>query len=194
MPKETDRLKLPLPLGNENVTRESINGIFEKIDAGVATREDLETLRQMMGEMDTPDASLTVKGKVQLSNKIDGDSEELVPTEKALNDARLAAQKYVDDKPWQKYKLTQDDGIVKVVGSSDLNDYLTPGFYFSSVTANGPIQGSFYIEVIIYSSSFLLQRVTTFISPSITYTRIRNNNSWHPWVLQTPEENLWGAL
>ncbi|CAM3029784.1 hypothetical protein HP548_29420 [Paenibacillus taichungensis] len=39
MPKETDRLKLPLPLGNENVTRESINGIFEKIDAGVATRE-----------------------------------------------------------------------------------------------------------------------------------------------------------
>ncbi|MBU5353614.1 tail fiber protein [Paenibacillus barcinonensis] len=39
MPKETDRLKLPLPLGNENVTRESINAIFEKIDAGVATRE-----------------------------------------------------------------------------------------------------------------------------------------------------------
>lgn len=41
MPKETDRLKLPLPLGNENVTRESINGIFEKIDAGVATRESI---------------------------------------------------------------------------------------------------------------------------------------------------------
>ncbi|RPK24173.1 pyocin knob domain-containing protein [Paenibacillus xylanexedens] len=41
MPKETDRLKLPLPLGNENVTRESINRIFEKIDAGVATRESI---------------------------------------------------------------------------------------------------------------------------------------------------------
>lgn len=41
MPQETDRLKLPLPLGNENVTRESINGIFEKIDAGVATRESI---------------------------------------------------------------------------------------------------------------------------------------------------------
>ncbi|MBY0202973.1 MULTISPECIES: tail fiber protein [Paenibacillus] len=41
MPKETDRLKLPLPLGNETVTRESINGIFEKIDAGVATRESI---------------------------------------------------------------------------------------------------------------------------------------------------------
>ncbi|MEK4662092.1 tail fiber protein [Priestia sp. FSL H7-0729] len=41
MPKETDRLKLPLPLGNENVTRESINRIFEQIDAGVATRESI---------------------------------------------------------------------------------------------------------------------------------------------------------
>ncbi|MDT9721388.1 hypothetical protein QVE09_21025 [Paenibacillus sp. ClWae2A] len=41
MPKETDRLKLPLPLGNENVTRESINRIFEMIDAGVATRESI---------------------------------------------------------------------------------------------------------------------------------------------------------
>ncbi|UPK45207.1 pyocin knob domain-containing protein [Paenibacillus pabuli] len=41
MPKETKRLKLPLPLGNENVTLESINGIFEKIDAGVATRESI---------------------------------------------------------------------------------------------------------------------------------------------------------
>ncbi|MGO4529650.1 tail fiber protein [Paenibacillus sp. 2TAF8] len=41
MPQETNRLKLPLPLGNENVTRESINGIFEKIDAGVATRESI---------------------------------------------------------------------------------------------------------------------------------------------------------
>ncbi|WP_222126001.1 tail fiber protein [Paenibacillus xylanexedens] len=41
MPKETDRLKLPLPLGNESVTREGINVIFEKIDAGVATRESI---------------------------------------------------------------------------------------------------------------------------------------------------------
>jgi hypothetical protein len=41
VPKETKRLKLPLPLGNENVTLESINGIFEKIDAGVATRESI---------------------------------------------------------------------------------------------------------------------------------------------------------
>lgn len=63
MPKETDRLKLPLPLGNENVTRESINGIFEKIDAGVATQVDLDALREAVSQMDIPDASLTQKGR-----------------------------------------------------------------------------------------------------------------------------------
>ncbi|WKL00294.1 pyocin knob domain-containing protein [Paenibacillus amylolyticus] len=47
MPKETDRLKLPLPLGNENVTRESINGIFEKIDAGVATEKEVRDAHEL---------------------------------------------------------------------------------------------------------------------------------------------------
>ncbi|WP_458125648.1 tail fiber protein [Paenibacillus sp. Z3-2] len=87
MPQETDRLKLPLPLGNETVTRESINGIFEKIDAGVATQADLDTLREAVSQMDIPDASLTQKGKVQLSSKTDGTSETVAATEKAVRDA-----------------------------------------------------------------------------------------------------------
>ncbi|MEK3706734.1 tail fiber protein [Paenibacillus sp. FSL R7-0198] len=178
MPKETDRLKLPLPLGNENVTRESINGIFEKIDAGVATRESIlipaesdlnsyitegeyycptnatvgtlanspvgvafhltierhagvvQTLTtfepnnlqvfqrnyyvgwgpwkkvptmdeieevkvytdQKLGEIVINDASLTDKGIVQLSNAVDGSREDLAATEKAVRDARIAAE------------------------------------------------------------------------------------------------------
>jgi len=92
MPQETERLKLPLPLGNENVTRESINGIFEKIDAGVATQADLDTLREAVSQMDIPDASLTQKGKVQLSSKMDGTSETVAATEKGVRDARLAVE------------------------------------------------------------------------------------------------------
>lgn len=95
MPKETNRLKLPLPLGNENVTREGINGIFEKIDAGVATQADLNTLREAVSQMDIPDASLTQKGKVQLSNKTDGTSETVAATEKAVG---LAFQAGVERK------------------------------------------------------------------------------------------------
>jgi hypothetical protein len=91
MPKETDRLKLPLPLGNETVTRESINRIFEKIDAGAATQADLDTLREAVSKMDIPDASLTVKGKVQLSNQITSQSQTLAATAKAVDDARTSA-------------------------------------------------------------------------------------------------------
>ncbi|WP_145411972.1 pyocin knob domain-containing protein [Paenibacillus xylanexedens] len=91
MPQETDRLKLPLPLGNETVTRESINRIFEKIDAGVATQADLDALREAVSKMDIPDASLTQKGKVQLSNKTDGTSELVAATEKAVRDAKNAS-------------------------------------------------------------------------------------------------------
>ncbi|PYE52484.1 tail fiber protein [Paenibacillus barcinonensis] len=52
-----------------------------------------EELREEIGEADIPDASLIVKGKVQLSNKIDGESEELAVTEKALNDVRKTISK-----------------------------------------------------------------------------------------------------
>ncbi|ETT31679.1 hypothetical protein C161_26980 [Paenibacillus sp. FSL R5-192] len=84
MPIETKRLKLPLPLGNESVSRAGINAIFEKIDEGIATREDVEELRQLVNEMDIPDASLIQKGKVQLSSKTNGDREDIAATEKAV--------------------------------------------------------------------------------------------------------------
>ncbi|WP_240036671.1 tail fiber protein [Paenibacillus amylolyticus] len=92
MPQETDRLKLPLPLGNETVSRESINAVFEKIDAGVATQADLDALREAVSKMDIPDASLTQKGKVQLSNATESTSQTLAATSKAVNDARQAAE------------------------------------------------------------------------------------------------------
>lgn len=202
MPKETDRLKLPLPLGNENVTRESINGIFEKIDAGVATQADMDTLREAVSQMDIPDASLTQKGKVQLSNKIDGDSEKLAPTEMALSYARLVAQQYVDDKAWQKYKLTSDEGFVtNLTGSVDLNTLLNTGFYFISGFINGPNNngGAYHVEVLTRNYSGLtwtLQRLTqaNYSGRTRTYQRVKMNADWNPWELQTPKRNVWGPI
>ncbi|WP_338542041.1 phage tail protein [Paenibacillus tundrae] len=136
MPKETDRLKLPLPLGNESVTRESINGIFENIDAGVATREDLDTLREAVSQMDIPDASLTQKGKVQLSNKTDGTSEAVAATEKAVNDVRQLLFQFVSD---GKAKLketivTGKGGTVSQAGSVPTFDELDAGIASIKVT------------------------------------------------------------
>ncbi|OAX50576.1 tail fiber protein [Paenibacillus sp. AD87] len=281
MPKETDRLKLPLPLGNETVTRESINRIFEKIDAGVATREailisagsdlnsyitegeyycpenatvetlansptgvafhlkierhagvvqtlttfepsdlqvfqrnyyfgwgswkkvptrdEIQQLQEDLQNADIPPASLTEPGIVQLSNATEGTSETLAATEKAVNDARLAAQQYVDDKAWQKYPLTQDNGYSKL-SRVDLNTLTDPGMYYAdgSQSPNLPtINGAdFYVEVIKISANNLIQRVTlASTSTAKVYVRQRwATTTWTPWVLQTPQRRVWGAL
>ncbi|MEW4430089.1 pyocin knob domain-containing protein [Paenibacillus pabuli] len=195
MPQETDRLKLPLPLGNENVTRESINGIFEKIDAGVATQADLDTLREAVSKMDIPDASLTQKGKVQLSSKTDGTSEAMAATEKAVRDARVAAQdnvkSYVDAKTWQKFKFTADDGSSqRLSDGADLNFVTANGQYNGVNLGNAPtpqnVNEWWYIEVQRHSinTNYVLQRASrlngTSYQPTL-YQRIKLNGIWGAW-------------
>ncbi|SHN74545.1 Phage tail fibre repeat-containing protein [Paenibacillus sp. ov031] len=75
---------------------------WEKVDESVATKEDLEKLREAVSEIDVPDASLTQKGKVQLSNAIDSNSEDMAATPKAVkiavNEAISAKQLGVEQK------------------------------------------------------------------------------------------------
>ncbi|WJH30963.1 phage tail protein [Paenibacillus sp. CC-CFT742] len=160
MPQETDRLKLPLPLGNENVTRESINGIFEKIDAGVATQADLDTLREAVSKMDIPDASLTQKGKVQLSDATNSTVKDKAATPSAVklayDEATAAKQLGVEQKnnvvaalnsigvtastseSWAQLipKITE---VIRATGNATAADLLT-GKTASNV--NGTIAGS----------------------------------------------------
>ncbi|MFL0372638.1 tail fiber protein [Paenibacillus amylolyticus] len=195
MPQETDRLKLPLPLGNENVTRESINEIFEKIDAGVASQADLDTLREAVSQMDIPDASLTQKGKVQLSSKTDGTSETVAATEKAVRDTRVAAQDtakaYVDAKTWQKFKLTADDGSSQRLSDGADLDFVTANGQYNGVNlGNAPTPQSvnewWYIEVQRHSinTNYVLQRASrlngTSYQPTL-YQRIKLNGIWGAW-------------
>ncbi|WP_128100663.1 pyocin knob domain-containing protein [Paenibacillus sp. DCT19] len=163
MPKETDRLKLPLPLGNESVTRESINGIFEKIDAGVATREDLDTLRE------------------------------------AVSEDRLAAQKYVDDKTWQKYKITEDNGRLIYKPNADLNKLVEPGFYYRNGSTGTPSNTpessiSWFVEVYMYAPTIILQRATQANTSKVFTRQTDGAGNWSAWVLQTPKRNVWGAI
>ena len=200
MPKETDRLKLPLPLGNESVTRESINRIFEKIDAGVATREDLDTLREAVSQMDIPDASLTQKGKVQLSNKADGTSETVAATEKAVRDAQLNAinvatldataniKTYIDTKTWQKHRLTADNGKSQLISGTNLNSLVANGQYNGNSLINAPSPGNanewWYIDVQCHSngSGFVIQRASRLNGGTQTlYHRTQENNIWQVW-------------
>jgi hypothetical protein len=187
MPKETDRLKLPLPLGNETVSRESINGIFEKIDAGVATQADLDTLREAVSQMDIPDASLTQKGQVQLSSKTDGTSETVAATEKAVRDARVAAinsaQAYVDAKSWQKHRFTNDESLAFNISNQNLNNIIKTGFYAGENITNGPLTAVarwYYIEVIAMSPSHIKQ-IAMDLFGNTYQQRTNNGTTWTAW-------------
>ncbi|MEC0123704.1 pyocin knob domain-containing protein [Paenibacillus pabuli] len=186
MPQETDRLKLPLPLGNENVTRESINGIFEKIDEGVATQADLDALREAVSQMDIPDASLTQKGKVQLSSKTDGTSETVAATEKAVRDAKLSAisasNGYVDDKQWQKRKLTQDNGTTLSAHGLDLNTLMTTGFYSGGEMINAPNNQYYYIEVQAHlQGAYVIQIARSIYEDTFQQRRYTSEHGWTAW-------------
>ncbi|KAA8747309.1 MULTISPECIES: pyocin knob domain-containing protein [Paenibacillus] len=179
---------------------------WEKVDEGVATRDEVEELRQSVNEMDIPDASLTQKGKVQLSSKTNGISEEFAPTEKALNDARLAAQKYTDDKTWQKYKLTQDNGEPTLIAANyDLNTLKATGVYGCQNAVNAPLVSRAWEIRVVRSVSLdsIIQEVTSYTTGTDTqvmkYIRKTQNASanpstWTAWQLMTPQPNVWGAL
>ncbi|WP_440117144.1 tail fiber protein [Paenibacillus sp. QZ-Y1] len=202
MPQETDRLKLPLPLGNETVNRESINGIFEKIDAGVATQADLDALREAVSKMDIPDASLTQKGKVQLSSKTDGTSETMAATEKAVSDARVTAisaastdatikaKSYVDAKSWQKHKLTQDSGISINASNGNANLLVTNGDYVGENIANTPRAATgewWYIRVSAMAAGVWVKQEAINLFTNTYQMRTGSDAgggvlSWGPWT------------
>lgn len=175
------------------------------------TSNGLESWRpwKRMTDFDVPDASLTVKGKVQLSNKVDDTTQSIAATSKAVNDARIAAQdnakSYVDAKDWQKFPLTQSSGLVKSLAAYyDVNNLLTPGQYDCQGPTNGPWAGDtaswFYIEVIVHSfgDSYVMQRATALnqVGGSAVFVRIRADKVWSTWeklALQS-SNNLWGAI
>lgn len=76
----TTNLGLPLIGDNtSNDVKRDLNALAEAIDAAV-------------GNISIPDASLTEKGKVQLSNETNGTREDVAPTEKALGLVMKEAQ------------------------------------------------------------------------------------------------------
>lgn len=91
--------KDPMVDGNETFNIETmLNENWDKVDEAV-------------GNIKVPDASLTEKGIVQLSNATNGTRENVAATEKAIKDAALQAKSYTD----QQISLVTETGIPKLV-------------------------------------------------------------------------------
>jgi hypothetical protein len=194
-----------------------IYATVEALEDAIQTAKNYTDLK--FSQIVIQDASTTKKGVSQLSNSTTSTSQTMAATPKAVNDARQAAitaaqahaeevvlpqananaQNYVDAKTWQKYPLTQDDGKVIYKPNTGFNSLADPGFYYTGGTTatvtNAPEPTiAWFVEVFVYASNIKFQRATQ-KDTSRVYTRQTDGaGNWTAWVLQTPEENLWGAL
>ncbi|MER2061424.1 MAG: pyocin knob domain-containing protein [Aerococcus urinaeequi] len=116
--------------------------------------------------------------------------------EYVIPQANANAQAYVNERPWQKHKLTEDDGLAKVLVTADLNTLTTTGNYYVGTATNGPfLNTNYFVEVTGGNvANSVLQRATSYFYDEV-YTRQKYSaSSWTPWTSQTPQPNVWGAL
>ncbi|RCX22616.1 tail fiber-like repeat protein [Fontibacillus phaseoli] len=176
--------KDPVTDGNDTFNIQTmLNDNWDKIDAAVGeVREELHAI-------EIPYASLTVPGIVQLSNETNGTRENVAATELAMGKVAVqladkASKTYVDAKPWQKHKLTDDSGRGVDISGTDLDSLFTNGQYFGTSLYNTPVVGNwFYVEVFGYlNTNFCMQRVTVLENSIPTlYMRMRYAGAWGAW-------------
>ncbi|MGD0032559.1 phage tail protein [Paenibacillus illinoisensis] len=131
------------------------SGVISSTDGRVNI--SLEEILRKIENTDIPDASLTVKGKVQLSSKTNGDSEALAATEKAIGlvmtEAAAAKQLGVEQKAlvvaalnsigvaastserWAQL-IPKISGLIRATGNATAAQVLS-GATFSNSSANG---------------------------------------------------------
>ncbi|MGG3504746.1 tail fiber protein [Paenibacillus lautus] len=195
------------------------------IDQNLAyvTHDELEEALEGL-DPDIPDASLTQKGIVQLSNATNGTRENVAPTEKALkaaydrgsagvtaaaaaqakadaaetpagaqakaNAAENNAKGYIDAKPWQKRKLTEENGLSINVSNGNANNLVAAGFYVGENIANAPISGAgqwYYINVIAMASGVWVKQEAINLFTNTYQMRTGSDAgggaiSWGPWT------------
>ncbi|MGP3787261.1 pyocin knob domain-containing protein [Paenibacillus sp. 1A_MP2] len=98
----------------------------------------------------------------------------------------------------QMFKLTRDNGRLKsTLSTINFNDLITAGQYFVNPSVpNAPVgggTGGFYVEVIVDSDLYILQRATKQNSVPTLWVRTKQGGVWGAWVLHT-QSKVWGAL
>ncbi|WP_179013864.1 phage tail protein [Paenibacillus sp. 79R4] len=140
-----------------------LNDNWDKIDAA-------------MGQVDIPDASLTVKGKVQLSSATDSAAENQAATPKAIKDAALQAKSYTD----QQISLVTETGIPKLVS------------YPLLVTATADNQNVFEIPLDLFDANTdtLLVAINRAVLDATQYTLTNTVRDGAGQVTQRAKINL----
>ncbi|CAM2950559.1 tail fiber protein [Paenibacillus sediminis] len=210
----TTNLNLPLIDGTmtADVPRD-INALANAVDEKAGAANGLATLgadgKVPAGQLNVQppaDASLTQKGIVKLNSATNSTDETTAATPKAVktaydlasaaetpagaqtkaDTALNSAKSYVDAKPWQKAKLTNDDGTTMYLSNVDVNTLVTAGRYLVDTPINGPSVPSgggniWYVNVnpslnpLFVTQEFVNYYVNSYIQ------RKKNNGIWSAW-------------
>lgn len=86
--------------------------------------------------------------------------------------------------PWQKRKLTEDNGLAVNINGQNLNNIVTSGFFSGSALINAPQnnQDWFYLEVIAMAPTYVVQNIYELNNGSPTYRQRKLiNGTWTAW-------------
>lgn len=102
----------------------------------------------------------------------------------AWNQAENNAKSYIDAKPWQRHKVSADDGAAIDITNRDLNGIVHTGFYRGTNLGNAPalLHGWGYVEVITHApGSWVLQKVYDLHADRF-YMRRLTDSGWTAWT------------
>lgn len=100
------------------------------------------------------------------------------------NQAETNAKSYIDAKPWQRHKVSSDDGAAIDITNRDLNGIVHTGFYKGTNLGNAPalLHGWGYVEVITHApGSWVLQKVHDLHADRF-YMRRLTDSGWTAWT------------
>ncbi|MEJ8306596.1 pyocin knob domain-containing protein [Saccharibacillus sacchari] len=86
--------------------------------------------------------------------------------------------------PWQKHKLTEDNGLSLIISGQNLNDIKKVGFYNGSSVVNAPNTDWYHFEVQVHPNTkdYYIVQIARNMFTNTYQQRICTANSWGPWT------------
>ena len=186
--------------------RENIMSTINEINEALEQGEDY--VSQMQDTLTSGMKSLNDRSEQviqEIKNLVDGSKTEITNLkDESIDELDSKADKIKSDieelnqydtSDWQKHKITQDDGMVKLLSKPDLNNVdtiftKTQKFYVTNSTG-GPEgeSGNAYVDVKFRTSNLGTVTYQAYNSNKIYVRRKQSSTYWSDWELLNPEVN-----
>ncbi|WP_228468954.1 tail fiber protein [Paenibacillus sp. JNUCC32] len=156
-------------------------GIVQLSNATNGTRENVApTEKALKAAYDRGSEGVTAAAAAQAKANA---AETPAGAQAKANTAEANAKNYTDTRPWQKHRVSADDGAAIDISGQNLNNILLTGFYKGNGMINAPAlsSGWGYVEVIRHTDTWVLQKVYDLHADRF-YMRRRTDPGWTAWT------------